>query len=92
MGEGERSDDTRRFFEDIMTMLGEVPVETVVAKVRAQVGDDEASVRDLMGQVAFWVQSARQGETEDQRIHDALGLIIALSGWSPQRMDAIEGA
>ena len=90
MGEGERSDDTRRFFEDMMTMLGEVPVETVVAKVRAQVGDDEASVRDLIGQVAFWVQSARQRETEqdNQRIYDALGLIIALSGWSPQRLDA----
>jgi hypothetical protein len=81
--EDEEEGKGKRFFEDLMTMIGEVPVETLVRKARGETGDYDAALRHLMGHAAFWVKCELQNEPEainHRRINDTLEFIIALSG------------
>jgi hypothetical protein len=46
-------DEQQRFLDDLLYMVGEVPVETIVAKIKATTGDDDSQIRRVMGYFAF---------------------------------------
>jgi hypothetical protein len=53
-------EESKRFEEDLMLMLGEAPTETILAKITAVFGDDEESWRELLERVRFWRRCAAQ--------------------------------
>jgi hypothetical protein len=71
----------KRFVEDVLEMLGEVPTGQIVARIKSQGARSNVSVPLLMGRLAFAAQCASQDlPSSYQRMHGALDLIMALGG------------
>jgi hypothetical protein len=79
----------KRFLEELMALSGEAPVDVLVRRIKTEFGDDDASIRVLMGHLAFWAQCIGQSDDPlDQQSQDRLlELIIALSGAPPIQKD-----
>ncbi len=73
----------KRFVEDVLEMLGEVPTGQIVARIKSQGIRSNVNVLRLMGQLAFAAQCASEDlPTRYQRMHGALDLIMALGGYA----------
>jgi hypothetical protein len=56
--------DFQAFYAEILTLLGEVPTETLVAKIRAEIGEDAALAQAEgagTSDVKSWVSRTRPG-------------------------------
>jgi hypothetical protein len=74
-------DELRRFVEDLVALCGEVPVATIVAKVKVATGDDDGQVRRVMGLLAFMAAAAGQSdEPLELRARDQMVEVIFALG------------
>jgi hypothetical protein len=75
------SEQFRKFYDDLILLVGEVPTPALVEKVAAEIGPDPAERCRMMGYLAFSAKCFGQSdEALDLHARDAfLDLIVALS-------------